>query len=110
MVSNMYSNIKNTIKYKYQNAGWPISVFLTSITLFVQSCLMEMYDHRGHFNIGYEYIRFLIFFNFSQKHMVKFDIKIMYKINHFVYKQIKTILSYHKIINDILKKSIILLF
>ena len=44
-------------KYKYPNAGWPISVFLTLITLFVQSCLMEMYDHRGHFNIGYEYIR-----------------------------------------------------
>ena len=42
-------------KYKYSNAGWPISVFLTSITLFVQSCFMEMYDHRGHFNIGYGY-------------------------------------------------------
>ena len=62
MVSNMYSNIKNTPKYKYPNAGWPISVFLTSITLFVQSCLIEMYDHRGHFNIGYRiwvYIFFL---------------------------------------------------
>ena len=72
-------------KYKYPNAGWPISVFLTSITLFVQSCLMEIYDHRGHFNIGYGYIRLFLFFHFSQKHMVKFD-----KNYAKYHKQIKT--------------------
>ena len=40
-------------KYKYSNAGWPISVLQTSRKLFIQSCLVDVYANKGLFDIGY---------------------------------------------------------
>ena len=40
-------------KHKYSNAGRPISVLQTSRTLFIQSCLMDLYANKGLFDIGY---------------------------------------------------------